>query len=322
MRREGSAFQGLGVVMLKEMSDHLTSIRMVVMEWLVVLMAIGVVYTGIQQIREVSAEDPFLLLRLFTRSGEGFPSFVSVLSFLAPLVAIGLGFDLINSERNQRTLSRILAQPIYRDALLFGKFLAGLVTLAVMLIALWLLVIGLGILMLGVPPGAEEVARAVVMLGVTIIYAGIWVALALLFSIIFRSAATAALAALGLWLFLTFLWPLLAPNLAALFISDQITSSSDLLGKLDVLQAFSRVSPGALYGEIVSVILDPTVRSTQQQLLASLGLMLVQPGSVPGALPLTQSLLIVWPQTVAMIATAILLFVIGYVIFQRQEVRA
>jgi ABC-2 type transport system permease protein len=322
MRREGSAFQGLGVVMLKEMSDHLTSIRMVVMEWLVVLMAIGVVYTGIQQIREVSAEDPFLLLRLFTRSGEGFPSFVSVLSFLAPLVAIGLGFDLINSERNQRTLSRILSQPIYRDALLFGKFLAGLVTLAVMLIALWLLVIGLGILMLGVPPGAEEVARAVVMLGVTIVYAGIWVALALLFSIIFRSAATAALAALGLWLFLTFLWPLLAPNLAALFISDQITSSSDLLGKLDVLQAFSRVSPGALYGEIVSVILDPTVRSTQQQLLASLGLMLVQPGSVPGALPLTQSLLIVWPQTVAMIATAILLFVIGYVIFQRQEVRA
>jgi ABC-2 type transport system permease protein len=30
-------------------------------------------------------------------------------------------------------MSRILAQPIYRDALLFGKFLAGLVTLAVML---------------------------------------------------------------------------------------------------------------------------------------------------------------------------------------------
>jgi ABC-2 type transport system permease protein len=288
----------------------------------VVLIALAALYGAIQQIKDTTAEDPFLFLRLFTTSRDPLPSFVAFLSFLVPLMAIGLGFDAVNGEHNRRTLSRILSQPIYRDALLFGKFLAGLVTLAVMLIALWLLVIGLGILMLGVPPGAEEVARAVVMLGVTIVYAGIWVALALLFSIIFRSAATAALAALGLWLFLTFLWPLLAPNLAALFISDQITSSSDLLGKLDVLQAFSRVSPGALYGEIVSVILDPTVRSTQQQLLASLGLMLVQPGSVPGALPLTQSLLIVWPQTVAMIATAILLFVIGYVIFQRQEVRA
>jgi ABC-2 type transport system permease protein len=54
MRREGSAFQGLGVVILKELSDHLTGMRMVVLEWLVVLMALGVVYTGIQQIREIS----------------------------------------------------------------------------------------------------------------------------------------------------------------------------------------------------------------------------------------------------------------------------
>ena len=173
MRREGSAFQGLGVVTFKELSDHLTGVRMIVLEWLVVLMALGVVYTGIQQIREVSAEDPFLFLRLFTRAGEGLPSFVSVLSFLVPLVAIGIGFDLINSERNQRTLSRILAQPIYRDALLFGKFLAGLLTIAIMLVALWLMVIGLGIITLGLPPGPEEVTRAVAMLFVTIVYAGV-----------------------------------------------------------------------------------------------------------------------------------------------------
>ena len=162
MRHEGSAFQGLGVVTFKELSDHLTGVRMIVLEWLVVLMALGVVYTGIQQIREVSAEDPFLFLRLFTRAGEGLPSFVSVLSFLVPLVAIGIGFDLINSERNQRTLSRILAQPIYRDALLFGKFLAGLMTITIMLVAWWLMVIGLGLIFLGVPPGGEEIARSLV----------------------------------------------------------------------------------------------------------------------------------------------------------------
>ena len=40
---------------------------------------------------------------------------------------------------------------------------------------------------------------------------GVWLALALLFSIIFRSAATAALVTLGLWLFLTILWPLFSP---------------------------------------------------------------------------------------------------------------
>jgi ABC-2 type transport system permease protein len=323
MRREGSAFQGMGVVTLKELSDHLTSIRMIVMEWIVVLTALGVVYTGIQQIREASAEDPFLFLRLFTRADHGLPSFVSIVSFLVPLIAIAVGFDLVNAERNQRTLSRILAQPIYRDALLFGKFLAGIITLTIVLIALWLMVIGLGILTLGLPPGAEEMARAIAMLVVTIVYGGVWLALALLFSIVFRSAATAALLALGLWLFLTMLWPLLSPYIAAAFAPDSVTTAGDLLNQIGLLQAFARVSPGTLFGEIVGVLLDPTVRSTQQPILASLGLVLVQPGSIPGApLPLLQSLLVVWPQMVTMISTAILLFVIGYVTFQRQEVRA
>src|SRR5262250_1065627 len=214
MQREGSAFSGLGVVMLKELSDHLTSIRMRVLEWLVVLIALAALYGAIQQIRDVTAEDPFLFLRLFTTSREPLPSFVAFLSFLVPLVAIGLGFDAVNGEHNRRTLSRILSQPIYRDALLFGKFAAGLFTLTVTFIVLWLLVIGLGLWGLGIPPNAEEMARALILLLITIVYGAFWFALALLFSIVFRSAATAALVSLGLWLFVTILWPLFSPALA------------------------------------------------------------------------------------------------------------
>ena len=67
MQREGSPWQGLGVVTLKELSDHLTSWRMLVLEWLIAITAVVSVYGAIQQIREATAEDPFLLLRLFTR---------------------------------------------------------------------------------------------------------------------------------------------------------------------------------------------------------------------------------------------------------------
>src|SRR5436309_720301 len=217
MQREGSAFSGLGVVMLKELSDHLTSIRMRVLEWLVVLIALAALYGAIQQIRDVTAEDPFLFLRLFTTSRELLPSFVAFLGFLVPLIAIGLGFDAVNGEHNRRTLSRILAQPIYRDALLFGKFLAGLFTLSVSLILLWLLIFGLGLLQLGIPPNAEEMARALIFLVVAIAYAGVWLSLAMFFSIVFRSPATAALTTLGLWLFLTLIWPVLAPQFAVTF---------------------------------------------------------------------------------------------------------
>ena len=320
MRREGSAFSGLGVVMLKELSDHLTSIRMRVLEWLVVLVALAALYGAIQQIKDTTAEDPFLFLRLFTTSRDPLPSFVSFLSFLVPLMAIGLGFDAVNSEHNRRTLSRILSQPIYRDALLFGKFLAGLVTLSISLITLWLLVIGLGLFLIGIPPGAEEIARSFVFLLVTIIYAGVWLALALLFSILFRSAATAALVTLGLWLLVTFIWPVLSGALAQIILPPDPRYTALGLqtpGTAQLEQILARFSPSTLYAEIVVALLDPTTRALGPIYLSQLQ------GAVLGApLPFAESVLIAWPQMVGMIATAIVLFVSGYVIFQRQEVRA
>ncbi len=311
MRREGSPFQGLGTVLLKELSDHLTSARMRVLEWLVVLTAMAALYGAIQQVRDSTAEDPFLFLRLFTVSREPLPSFVSFLSFLVPLMAIGLGFDTINGEYNRRTMSRILAQPIYRDALLMGKFLGGLATLAISLIALWLLVIGLGLFLLGLPPGAEEITRSLIFLLVTIFYGGVWLALAMLLSIVFRSPATAALAALGLWLFLTVIWPVLSPGIAeAILPLDQATV---LTGG----QMLARLSPSTLFGEVVLALLNPSTRTLGPIYLSQLQ------GAVLGApLPLAESLIIAWPQIVGLIAGTILLFVVGYVIFQRQEVRA
>jgi ABC-2 type transport system permease protein len=327
MRREGSPWRGVGVVFLKELSDHLTGARMLVLAWAMVITALVAVYVSIGQIKELTTEDQilsdqFLFLRLFTQARAPLPPFVWFLSLLVPLIAIGISFDLVNSEHSRRTLSRILAQPIYRDALLFGKFLAALATIAINLLALWILIVGLGLLFLGIPPGLQEIARILAILAVTIAYAGVWLALGMLSSIAFRSPATAALIPLGLWLFLTFLWPRLSPGLAAAF-TPGISSTEDLLGALGIQQAFARVSPSALFGEVVSVVLDPGVRSTTQPMLAALGLALIERGSIPGApLPFLQSLLIVWPQIVGLIAGTILLFVAGYVAFQRQEVRA
>jgi ABC-2 type transport system permease protein len=320
MRREGSAFSGLGVVMLKELSDHLTSVRMRVLEWLVVLVALAALYGAIQQIKDTTAEDPFLFLRLFTTSRDPLPSFVSFLTFLVPLMAIGLGFDAVNGEHNRRTLSRILAQPIYRDALLFGKFLAGLMTLSISMITLWLLVIGLGLLLIGIPPGAEEIARSFVFLLVTIVYAGVWLALALLFSILFRSAATAALVTLGIWLLVTFIWPVLAGAIAQIVVPldpRYMALGLQTPGTAELEQILARLSPSTLFAEVVVALLDPTTRALGPIYLSQLQ------GAVLGApLPIGASILIAWPQIVGMIATAIMLFVIGYVVFQRQEVRA
>src|SRR5579871_859684 len=263
MRREGSPWQGLGTVLLKELADHFDSPRMLLLALLMVLAAAVPFYSAVDQLRTTTSEDPFLLLKLFNPGGQTL-SVVAILGFVIPVMAIGLGFDAVNGEHNRRTLSRILAQPIYRDALLAGKFVAGLGTLAISLTCLWLLVLGLGLIFLGVPPSGEEIARSLAFLVIAIIYAGVWLSLAMLLSILFRSPATAALVALGLWLFLAVLWPMLGPALA------QVIATPDpryaMLGLQDPStmewqQAILRLSPNDLFGEAMLAVLSPTTRA-------------------------------------------------------------
>ena len=320
-RRRGSPFTGIGIVFLKEFADHLGGARMLVLEWLMLLTGIGAVYTAIQDLRTTTSQDPFLFLDLFTHARDPLPSFVSVLAFLIPLMAIGLGFDGINSEMNRRTLSRVLAQPIYRDALLLGKFLAGLATLAVALITLWLLIIGLGLVTLGVPPNGEEVMRSAGFLVVAIFYGGLWLAVALLCSVLFRSAATSALVALGLWLLVSVLWPLIVHFIVgAIYPPDPLQilfGGGPSYAQLELQQMLSRLSPSTLFGESILGLLHPATRALGPIFVDQLQ------GAVMGApLPLGQSLLLVWPQATGLVAGTIVLFVIAYIAFQRREVRA
>jgi len=315
--REGSPWTGLWAVVAKEMADHLTSVRMLILQLLTVLTAAGTVYAATQNLRDTVSQDPFLFLRLFTTAREPLPAFVGFLGFLVPLIAIALAFDVVNGEFNQRTMSRVLAQPIYRDALLLGKFLAGLFALALALTTVWLLIIGMGILVLGVPPGGEEVARSFWFLLVTIFYGGIWLALAMVFSITFRQPATAALASIAAWLFFTVFWEIIASLLAQVLRPVQIGLPQEVLARAQLELVLTRLSPNTLYAEAMLAMLNPTVRS--------LGLVLpIQlQGAVLGTpLPLRQSLLLIWPHLTGLIAATILLFALGYVLFQRQEIRA
>src|SRR2546428_5383970 len=214
MKREGSPWTGLWAVVLKELADHLSSVRMQLLELLIFLTAFAATFVASRQLRATVAEDPYIYLKLFTTGQDPLPSFVAFLGFFLPLAAISLGFDSVNGEQNRRTLSRVLSQPIYRDALLLGKFLAGILTLGISLLALWLLVTGMGLLVLGVAPSGPEVARGLLFLLSTLAYAGIWLALALMFSVVFRQPATSALAAMAVWLVFAVFWGITGPGAA------------------------------------------------------------------------------------------------------------
>jgi ABC-2 type transport system permease protein len=315
--REGSPWTGMWAVVLKEMADHLSSTRMLILDALILLAAVGTVYVATQQIQQNTGSSQFLYLQLLTTGRDPLPAFVALLGFFIPLVSIALTFDAVNGEFNRRTMSRLLAQPIYRDALLLGKFLASMFTLALVCTAIWLLIFGMGILLWGVAPGAEEVSRGLLFLLATIFYGGVWVALALVFSVVFRQTATAALASIAVWLFFTVFWGMIAGFLSQFLSPIRIGLPQEILAQANTGLVLSRISPNTLYAETTIALLQPDVRS--------LGFLLTSQmeGAILGSpLPVGQSLLLAWPQMTGMIAATILLFAVAYVMFQRQEIRA
>src|SRR5690606_3566819 len=115
------------------------------------------------------------------------------IGFLGPLLGISMGFDAVNSEQANRTLSRIMAQPIHRDYLINAKFTSSIIVIGVMFFALGYLVMGLVLFILGIPPSVEEFLRINLFLVLRVMYVAFWLNLAIFNSIRFLQAATSAI---------------------------------------------------------------------------------------------------------------------------------
>ncbi len=317
--REIRAFSvpGLAAVYRKELSDHFGSRRFAILFALVLLAGVSSVYVASQSIREEltnAQAQAHAFLLLFTSTSGPLPAFFIFISFLGPLVGLALAFDSINGEQSRGTLSRLLSQPIFRDSVINGKILASLTTVAAMLASIVVLVGALGILRLGVVPTGEEAARLVAFLLVAVVYVGFWVALATALSVYVRQTATAALAGIAVWIVCTFFVSMIVDTI----VNTLTVATPEELLKLEGLrQMLARLSPNTLFQEAAVVILTPTKFSLRELFLTS-----EIRGFVPRPLGLTQSLLLIWPQVVGLLALTSLCFAAAYVRFMRQEVRS
>ncbi len=308
------------------MEDHFSSIRFLLISALIVMVGViiaSMVGMGIQEESKGMAKPTFLFLWLFTSTGKLF-SFVQFIGFFGPLIGIFLGFDAINRERVSRTLSKLLSQPIYRDSVINAKFLAGVAIITVVLVAIVLIISGLGIRLIGVVPGSEEVFRLVIYLIASILYIAFWLGISILFSVVFRSTATSALASLAIWIFFSFF-----VSLGAGFMADAVAPISQSSTGVDpnmmikheqVQRTISLFSPMTLYNDATTTILDP-LRKTTSSLILMGPLERLSLSRFESPLPLLQSLFIVIPHLVSLVAITFLCFGVCYLAFMRQEIR-
>ncbi|MFP3881443.1 MAG: ABC transporter permease [Actinomycetota bacterium] len=317
-RPEGSR-GGWRVVAYKELADHLYSGRFLVLLAVLGIATAAAVFAASGGIRDVASNAEgitALFLKLFTVTTDPVPfPLIIFVSFLAPLLGIMFGFDSVNGERAQGTLPRLLSQPIHRDEVILGKFVAGISVIAIMLTALVLFVAGIGIFRLGVTPSPTEVSRLLVWLLFAVVYVAFWQGLATLVSVRTNRAATSALIPVGVWLVLALFGSFIFGALANVISPDDGTQLA-AFENAQTEQVISQASPITLFQQGSTVLLDPEVRTTGLLNLEQVDRAIVT------ELNLTQSLGVVWPQMVILLAMTAALFAIAYISFMRQEVRA
>ena len=179
-----------------------------------------------------------------------------------------------------------------------------------------LLVIGLGITLLGFPPNTEELWRMLIFTLVGVFYVGFWLALGMLFSLLFQKTVTAALASMAVWLFMLLFIPVITLAIANLAVPDASTPEA-VSRQMDLANLVGRLSPSTLFQESVQILLNPTTGRTLGSVLPEQA-----QGILATPLALDQSLILIWPHITTMFALVAVCFGISYIIFMRAEIRA
>ena len=291
------------VMVKKDMADHVKSWRFVILITIIFLTSFGSLYAALSHMPELAgslgADNRFFFLLLFSASDGTIPPLFVLLAFMGPLIGLSMGFDAINMEQNKGTLSRILAQPVPRDYVINSKFVSSLIIIGIMVVALTMIVSGAGLRAIGIPPSADEFMRIIIFTIITIIYIAFWLNLAILFSVRFRQPATSALAGIAIWLFFAVFYPLIVNVVTQFFEPSQHAPVTAFIFYENLKAALTQIIPGELYNQTVATILTPTIRSIGPLTMEQLS------GTIPGALPLGQSLLVIWPQLTGLITLKI-----------------
>jgi ABC-2 type transport system permease protein len=328
---------GLMAVCQKELSDHLGSKRYILLFALIVSLSTLLAYQGTNSIRN-NPEAGFLAI--FSGAQTGF-SFISLMVFFGPIIGLALGFDAINKEKTSGSLSVLLSQPIFRDSVLNGKFIAGAAALSLLAGSTIGIMCGVAIPLLGFGPSVEEILRISIFALLTMLYLAFWLALGLLYSTVTKKTTTSILMSITTWLVFSILITIIASLVANAITPIQLPQgfnpntrpgNQTLPGGLDPTQvaqyrqllqtratiqtSIQRVSPAYLYNEAGSSILGVT-----GSVFGFIGI-----GGGGGAsfqpLELSQALMATWPQIAAIAVGLIICFASSYILFLRQEIRS
>ena len=332
IRNNRSAESGLLTVARKELTDHLTSRTFLVFAALLVVVCLLPFQEGLggyHATAEAYAAGPVVHPGgIVDEFGSSPPSAADVysrlpgaLSTTGAILAIAMGFDLVSRERQSGSLKLLLVRPVFRDEIITGKALGGLLALATLVFAG--LAVSLGILLVdGIVPDTDALVSILLFALATVAFLAFYFSLALTISTVVPRTGKAFLCALVTF----FIFTALVPTAGAVA-KDVVVGGSPLPGtspdergdyqtRLDLLNSVvTAFSPQWNYELVAKSALEP--RLTAYQFLEGRIAHLPYDGT---AHP-TDALARFWQNALVLFTAPFVLFGIAYLAFQRMDVR-
>jgi len=199
--------KGLFNVARKEFIDHLTSRKFILILALFLIISAYSLHEGMdyynnrlesykEQISQIEEEEgpvqwmpekPSILL-IFQRM-----SFL--MAIFGAVLGITMGFDLITREKESRSLKSLLSHPVYRDEIINGKAVGGILALTFAM-GIALIIIFAMLLILSIVPNMDEFWRIVLFGAVTIVFLPTYFSIALMASTVSKDSGRALMYAL------------------------------------------------------------------------------------------------------------------------------
>jgi ABC-2 type transport system permease protein len=319
----------------KELADLFVNKRFLLLFAMILLLSTASAYQGASFLKSSSSTSTNFLA-IFSEGVNG-SSFVSLMVLFGPLLGLALSFDAINKERKSGSLSTILAQPIFRDSIINGKFLAGATGLTLAILVTLGINMGIAIPLLGFGPTTTQALAIVSLALITIVYLCFWYAVGLLFSVFCRETSTSILASVATWItfsilifiFASFISNVAVPAVAfnpgggngipgnftgGNFTGISTPSNSVTESRSVISSAISHLSPAYLYSDIAS-------RLTGAVSSSFTGFSVSIPRFTGQEFNLATALTGSWAEILIIVMAMVVCFVASYLLFLRSEIR-
>ncbi len=242
-------------------------------------------------------------------------SMITNFSLVGGVLAIAISFDTINNERQKGSLKTLLSYPIYRDTIVYGKYLGGLIAVTLVATITFLAGIGVFVSVTGLAMTMDTVIRLLIFFGVSLVYMAIFLAVGLLLSIVLPLPSTSLLASMIVWLSSIQLIPNIGYAIGQILypvrfsLTNGRPSFATQTGFTTIRAIISGLSPSTAYENIVNSIL------TTNELRFTSG----SPTMI--SVNVTQAIATSLPSLLYFVGLLIAIFAAAYVIFTRQEIR-